>query len=284
MNEPTHLDLFSGIGGFSLAAERCGFRTIGFSEIDPYASAVLSKWWPNVTNHGDIRNIKSGSVDLITGGFPCQPFSVAGQMRGDSDERHLWPELVRVISEIRPSFCLLENVPGLLSNDAGRVFGDILRDLAEIRYDALWNCVSASAIGANHRRERVWIIAYTSSPRGRIQSKSRREVKDQAESFNDGTKRNVADTRCKSERNESQRFNSKPELGEATRLGTSERDRPSNGSWWTSEPSICRMAHGIPKRVDRLRCLGNSIVPQVAEIFLKGIYQQLTTDRKQSER
>ena len=192
MNEtkPTHLDLFSGIGGFSLAAERCGFRTIGFSEIDPYASAVLKKHWPDVPNYGDIRNIPCeelrGTIALLTGGFPCQPFSVAGSKRGDRDERHLWPLLAEIIGKVRPRFCLLENVSGLLSISNGRVFGAILGDLASLGYDALWNCVPASAVGANHQRDRVWIVAYnaegfngkpvTASMQGQVQQSGKRSI------------------------------------------------------------------------------------------------------------
>jgi DNA (cytosine-5)-methyltransferase 1 len=235
---PTHLDLFSGIGGFSIAAESVGFRTIGFSEIDVYACRILQKSWPHIPNFGDVRNITRDTVKdvtLITGGFPCQPFSVAGKKLGDSDERHLWPELVRILGEIRPRFALFENVPNLLSISGGRIFNGILSDLCKIGYDCIWNLVPASAVGANHQRDRLWIVAHATDSKWRTGQFI--EQKEAVRSHWD---------------NESFR-----------------------GSWWTVEPNVGRVAHGIPNRMDRLRCLGNAIVPQVAQIFLKEIYNQL---------
>jgi DNA (cytosine-5)-methyltransferase 1 len=262
MNEPTHLDLFSGIGGFSIAAERSGFRTIGFSEIDPYASAVLRKHWPTVPNFGDIRNVTEDmQVDLITGGFPCQPFSVAGKRGGDSDERFLWPELVRILGNLRPSFALFENVPGLLSIDGGRTFNRILSDIQSIGYDLLWNCVPACAIGANHIRDRLWIVAYATSSKNKRFSLPELHKRNTRLEFTSSNQRfdkstiieNVADT------------------SNARTKGMCERRNKTVANWWITEPNVGRVAHGIPNRVDRLRCLGNGIVPQVAEVFLKEI-------------
>lgn len=119
------MDLFSGVGGFTIAAERAGWKTIGFSEIDPYASAVLKKHWPGIPNLGDIRGIHGVRADLVTGGFPCQPFSTAGQRRGASDDRALWPEMRRVIEEARPSWVCAENVPGIISMELDRVLFDL---------------------------------------------------------------------------------------------------------------------------------------------------------------
>jgi len=153
---PTHLDLFSGIGGFALAAGRAGFRTIGFSEIDGYASAVLRKHWPGVPNFGDIRNVRGVRADLVTGGFPCQPFSVAGKRRGAGDDRALWPEMLRVIAEVRPGWVLAENVPGIISMELDRV----LSDLEGIGYATGTLVVPACALDARHRRERVWIVGH----------------------------------------------------------------------------------------------------------------------------
>src|SRR5574343_193510 len=152
-------DLFSGIGGFSLGLERAGMRTRWFSEIDPYASAVLRKHWADVPNHGDIRNVRRGAVepvDVLCGGFPCQDISNAGKRAGIDGERSgLWAEYARVIGELRPRYVIVENVSALLGRGLGRVLGD----LAALGFDAEWHCIPASAVGAPHRRERICIVA-----------------------------------------------------------------------------------------------------------------------------
>lgn len=163
------LDLFSGIGGFSLGLERTGdFETVGFVEIDPFCRRVLAKHWPDVPQFEDVRNVTDETlrqrgvdeITVLTGGFPCQPFSSAGKQRGTNDERHLWPEIIRLVREIRPRYIILENVPNLLAIDRGRVFGTILGELAEVGFDAEWQVLSAAAFGAPHLRERLWIVAY----------------------------------------------------------------------------------------------------------------------------
>jgi len=175
------LDLFSGIGGFSLGLERAGFETIAFCEIEDYPRKVLAKHWPGIPIAGDIRKLSyknggliydgqtiyRGAIDAICGGFPCQDISVAGNQKGIEAERSgLWSELHRLISEIRPKYAIMENVSALLSGDSGRWFQRVLGDLAEIRFDAEWHCIPACYIGASHRRDRVWIIAYSNVPNG----------------------------------------------------------------------------------------------------------------------
>jgi site-specific DNA-cytosine methylase len=161
--------LFSGIGGIELGFESTGmFKTIWQAEIDPYSCQVLKQHWPRVPNLGDVKEIDWSKVerpDVICGGFPCQPVSVAGKKKGDKDERWLWPEVVRCIRAVRPRWAVFENVPGLLSADHGRLFAGVLRDLAESGYDAEWNIISAASVGAWHRRERVFIVAYPNSGR-----------------------------------------------------------------------------------------------------------------------
>src|SRR5262252_2632961 len=187
--------LFSGIGGFDLGFERAGFDIRWQVEIDPFCQRVLAKNWPNVRRYGDVRHVMghaescgrrargtwrsphSGSgvsdcscwdrravfiepVDVLCGGFPCQPHSLAGRRAAAADDRDLWPEFMRLIRELRPRWVVAENVPGLLSSEAGRFFGGILRDLAESGYDAEWDCLPACAFGAPHRRDRVWLVAY----------------------------------------------------------------------------------------------------------------------------
>jgi DNA-cytosine methyltransferase len=171
-NEPTILDLFSGIGGFSLGFESKGFRTVAFSEIDPEASLVLKHWWPDVPNLGDIRTITGdvlrsfGTIDVITGGVPCQPASALGQMRGAEDERWLWPETIRLVGEARPLFGVFENPPSLAVLNGGREFNGILSGLSALGYDLWWDVVPAAAVGAGHLRERLILVA-TNSDSGR---------------------------------------------------------------------------------------------------------------------
>jgi DNA (cytosine-5)-methyltransferase 1 len=176
-----HFSLFSGIGGIDLAAEWAGFHSVGQCEIDEYANKVLEKHWPDVPRWKDIFELKGadiiarcGEIDLLSGGFPCQPFSAAGKRKGDADERHLWPELLRIIREVKPRWFLGENVRGLLSikhtdDDRQRVFGSILRDLAESGYRVGWICYGAGDVGAPHRRERVFILAHAESRESRQQ-------------------------------------------------------------------------------------------------------------------
>ena len=165
------LDICTGIGGFSLALKHLvgGFRTVCYVEIDPYCQRIIQQrikdgYLDDAPIYSDLRTFNglswAGFVDCITAGFPCQPFSVAGKQQGEADERNLWPDLWRVICEVRPRYVFLENVPALLGRYASTVFGD----LAESGYRVRWDCMPASAVGANHRRDRLWIVADTNEP------------------------------------------------------------------------------------------------------------------------
>ena len=159
------LDLFSGIGGFSLGLERAGMETVAFCEIEDFPRKVLAKHWPGVPIYDDVRKLDGkqfrGTVDVVCGGFPCQDVSVAGKGKGFGGERtSLYAEMLRIIGECQPGYAIFENVTGLLSGEQGRWFAKFLYDLAEIGYDAEWHCISASELGANHHRDRVWIISY----------------------------------------------------------------------------------------------------------------------------
>ena len=252
---PTHLDLFSGIGGFALAARWAGLRTIGFVENEGYCQRVLRKHWPDVPIHDDITKLDGNQfkdIFLITGGFPCQDISIAGKGAGlDGGRSGLWTELVRIIGEVRPRFALVENVPALTFRGGVRVIGD----LAEIGYDAEWQIVGADDVGAPHRRKRIWIVADSSGGRYRTQEE---EVSAGWSSSEFAGAKDVAysnSTGCQ----EQWRTISDGE----------EQSAAECRSRWLPEPSVGRVAHGIPKRVDRLRGLGNAIVPQVAyEIIL----------------
>jgi DNA (cytosine-5)-methyltransferase 1 len=157
--------LFSGIGGIEYAFTAAGFSVSWMVEINPFCQHVLRKHWPHARIHGDVHtvgNLNLAPVDVLTAGFPCQPFSIAGNQRGEDDPRYLWPELHRVISELRPRVVFLENVPNLRNIAAGSAFNSLLRQLAEIGYNAEWGCLRAADIGAPHIRERLFIVAYTS--------------------------------------------------------------------------------------------------------------------------
>ncbi|WP_395175840.1 DNA cytosine methyltransferase [Roseibium alexandrii] len=169
------LDLFSGIGGFSLGLERTGgFETVAFCEIEPWPQRILRKHWPDIPLYEDVREVTRDrlvadgitGIDILTGGFPCQDLSLSGRRAGIEGERSgLWSEVHRLIGELRPLYAVMENVWNLLagpSEQPGRWFGRVLADLAEVGYDAEWHCIPAAAVGADHHRERVWIIAYAS--------------------------------------------------------------------------------------------------------------------------
>jgi DNA (cytosine-5)-methyltransferase 1 len=277
------LDLFSGIGGFSLGLERAGMHTVAFCEIDPYCRAVLRKHWPNVPVHGDVRELtadvlglaqgngwgarrpgrpdpagtgecepeQSLSIDVICGGFPCQDISVAGKGAGIEGERSgLWSQYARVVGEVRPRYVIVENVAALL----GRGLDQVLGDLAALGFDAEWHCIPASAVGAPHRRDRIWIVAYaTGDDECGMAADQGGEGQRWHQSGNGGS-HHVAHAGWLTP----QRFRSSVgEIGEP--------------DWWLSEPDVGRVAHGIPARVDRLRALGNAIVPQIAEIIGRAI-------------
>lgn len=246
--------LFSGIGGLDLGLERAGFKCLWQSEINPYASRVLKKHWPDTPNLGDINDIdwrNIPTVDLVCGGYPCQPFSYAGSRNGTNDSRHLWPMFAECLRILRPRFALLENVTGHLSLG----FGDVQADLASIGYDTQWDCIPAAALGAPHLRDRIFVIAtrndgmdtYSDSePNGTINAPTQPWPSP------------MAHTDC-------QRFTQRKSAGLTNRPFVRDRSINATRGIWEPEPRVGRVADGIPHRVDRLRGLGNAVVPQVAE-------------------
>ena len=266
------LDLFSGIGGFSLGLERTGgFETVAFCEINPFARRVLAKHWPKVPCYDDVRTVNASGLDadgvarpdVICGGFPCQDISLAGAGAGLAGERSgLWSEIARLTGELRPRYVLVENVAALL----GRGLDAVLGDLAALGYDAEWHCIPASAVGAPHRRDRIWIVAYPnaaerwphSASRGRMaRANAIPQGQESAGRFGAGGEA-VANT-------------SRQLLDWSWATGAEGRTKPSNGGWWSAEPDVGRMAHGVPARVDRLRSLGNAVVPQIPEMIGRAI-------------
>ena len=267
-----HLDLFSGIGGFALAAQAAGYETIAFSEIEPYACKILKQTWPTIPNLGDIKNIRGVRADLITGGFPCQPFSHAGKRRGASDDRALWPEMCRVIAEAQPSWVLGENVAGIINMELDRV----LSDLENLGYSAWPIVIPACAVDAPHRRDRVWILANRDGSGGSAEHGQQQTERPALADAGSGG--NVADTN-------GARLEGR--LGEVVHEsgGSQSNQRPISGgdekAWceWLPEPAVGRVADGIPHRSHRLRGLGNSIVPQVAEIILCNLTRMMANDQ-----
>jgi len=344
MNKLNHLDLFSGIGGFSLGLEATGyFDTVAFCDFDPYCQKVLRKHWPWVTIYDDVKELNSErlqanghtKIDIITGGYPCQPFSIAGRQKGEQDPRHVWPEMFRLVKELRPTWVIGENVSGHIKLGLDTV----LENLESEGYSARAFSISASSIGANHQRERVWIIANSNDTGDRTSQSSinqDRQETDQgwegltqfelsghskdmentrrtqwpwsffgSQDENETGEKNAHQPERPSQTSESDVANTQGvssydrENRKHTQQGNEERQVRSEvggvssndantdserlegrwsqcelresqeegqtgwSQWWQSEPNVGRVAHGVPKRVDRLKSLGNSLVPMI---------------------
>ena len=269
------LDLFSGIGGFSLGLEWAGMSTVAFCERDPYCVKVLNKHWPDTPIHNDVKDLDGnqykGSVELVCGGFPCQPFSDAGPKNGTSDDRHLWPEMFRIIKECRPRWVIGENVSGFIN----MALDDVCLNLESEGYEVRTFVLPACSVDARHRRDRVFIVGYTREWGGRRETEhetSGRVALDRDEM--DSTKRNqVPDQPCGSDPNVPNPNNqglqgravtcnteSKGPTAEQLIAGYSER---LSGGNWPSESGLLRISHGVPNRVDRVKAVGNAVVPQL---------------------
>ena len=258
----TFVELFAGIGGISLGLERAGHTCVGQVEIDSYCTQILNKHWPEVPKHDDVRTFQGtefGTFDLLTGGYPCQPFSVAGNRAGETDERHLWPEMHRIIRNVRPRLVLLENVTGHLSLGFGRVLGD----LAEIGYDTERRCISAAAVGAPHRRDRVFLVAY---PEGEHCNVSNHHSRVSAQSGKVPESRNGCGAPNMANTEQRRHKAPQPAIFRPEAANTLERFRAGPGAQqWAVEPPVGRLADGVPHHVDQLRALGNAVVPAVAQ-------------------
>lgn len=165
----THVSLFSGQGGFDLAAQRTGYRNLAHCEWNPFAAHILKYYWPKAQSHSDIHQVDftvyKNRVFLLTGGFPCQPYSNAGKMKGKEDERHLWPQMLRAIDESKPAWIIGENVKGLVNWNDGEVFEDIITDLKKLGFETQPYIIPAAAVGAPHLRERIWFVAFNAENR-----------------------------------------------------------------------------------------------------------------------
>lgn len=283
------LDLFSGIGGFALATEWAGGETIAFSEVAGFPSRVLQARWPEVPNLGDITKLcrrcydcqpdpnddesllcprcdtefgdcdcigtdqftdTYGFPDVVVGGVPCQPASLVGKRRGTSDERWLWPDTLRVIGELQPRFAILENPRAILTLEGGDAFRGILASFADLGYDVQWHTLPASALGAGHRRERLWILA--------------------SHSNRPGLERHAGDGEAGG-RSEAGRHPAPEDL----------RQREITSPFWYRQLCAVPVIDGLPPGVarDRLTAIGNSLVPQVALVWLRAIAQILDSEK-----
>lgn len=307
------LDLFSGIGGFSLGLERTGgFETAAFCEYAEFPRKVLAKHWPDVPIYPDVRELTAerlnadglGRIDLICGGYPCQPFSYAGKREGAEDDRHLWPEMRRLVETLRPTWVIGENVAGHITMG----LDDVLADLDGLGYATQAFVIPAAAVNAPHRRDRLWLVAYCDhagqSASAWCGENDRDEQRNNARRGGEA----VADTRRKlwaggvseprtsqaAVRNEATVYTEQcsEDVAYAFGFGRCSRDDKrqdaiyadtcgetlgtgADGGWWSVEPELGRVAHGVPARLDRLKALGNAVVPQIPELIGRAILKSM---------
>ena len=265
------LDLFSGIGGFSLGLEACGMTTTAFCERDPYCQSILKKHWPKTPVHTDVRKLDGkqyqNSIDVVAGGFPCQPFSVAGKRLGSEDDRHLWPEMLRIIRECRPRWVIGENVSGFVK----MALDDVSSDLEGEGYAVRAFVLPAVAVEARHRRDRCFIIAHRedvayASGEGLQRHGQEHQLRGFGEEGQAGWSGDVADTNgARGEVGISgQESWQEGHAGESHHQGDQQLRRSPRGEW-PVEPRVGRVANGIPNRVDRIKGLGNAVVPQLIQ-------------------
>jgi DNA (cytosine-5)-methyltransferase 1 len=296
------LDLFSGIGGFSLGLHSTGiFDTIKFVEFDEFCQKVLKKNYPNVPIEGDIKNVKGREfeADIIVGGFPCQPFSVAGKQKGRDDNRYLWPEMFRLIKEIKPEFVIGENVQGLVNLQNGMVLRQVQDDLEGEGFEVQCFLIPASGIGAWHQRFRVWIVGH-SKHNGLLAAEKRSRDKKINGGAQEGQNQTIESERTSGSRNDEDVSNTISELSDGCSSTTrdseaelirlecnegwhwnqvrsevercSEQSKSTNQTWWQIESDLCGVPNGISRELDkdrasRIKSLGNAIVPQISRIF-----------------
>jgi len=323
MNKLRLLDLFSGIGGFSLGLERTGgFETVAFCEYAEFPRKVLAKHWPNVPIYPDVRELTAerlhadglGRIDIICGGYPCQPFSYAGKRNGAEDDRHLWPEMRRLVETLRPAWVIGENVAGHITMG----LDDVLADLDGLGYATQAFVIPACAVNAPHRRDRTWVVAYGPRIQCDEQHDDTREQLGRRPSWSsefgncDGaeTLANSNSARLKqgdealagrsSEQSDCRRLQSRENVSHANHQGpqgwvshgiarSEGWQEPGDGcaaerglEWcgsrdeqWTVEPAVGRVAYGISGRVDRLKALGNAVVPQIPELIGRAILKSM---------
>lgn len=285
------LDLFSGIGGFSLGLERTGgFETVAFCEIDPFCQKVLKKHWPEVPIFEDVRTLDyEGSVDVISGGYPCQPFSLAGKREGTKDDRHLWPAMFNLIKKYRPAWVIGENVAGHINMG----LDSVLADLESEGYGSRVFVIPACAVDAKHRRDRLWIVANDDSQRSGTPRTSETQKGPTVKASSTGEQsRPLAHAESKQNRGLQQpRLLSNTGTGSQKAMANSEsvyaqrqqnrsgEEQSRGGCRWEPEPAVGRVVNGLSGRVDRLKGLGNAVVPQIPEIIGDAILQSINISK-----
>ena len=285
------LDLFSGISGFSLGLESTGhFQTIAFCEKDQFCQKVLQKNFKNIPIEGDVRNVKGEKykADVVTGGFPCQPFSVAGKRKGTDDDRYLWDETIRVVRECKPKWFIGENVEGIINIQEGMVLRQVQDDLEKEGFEVQCLIIPASGIGAWHQRKRIWIIGCNvSNSNTRFGIGENQEIQTRGNTSTNGSKNvsnsigKLSDGCSSSTRNSSTEFK-RVECNQSwnwneVRSKTercSEQDKQQ--TWWQTQSELCGVPNGVSyeldkNRANRVKSLGNSIVPQIAREIGKAI-------------
>lgn len=288
------LELFAGIGGFGLSGECAGIETVAQVEWNPFCQKVLQKNFPNAQRFGDITKFDGkpfrGTIDIISGGFPCQPYSTAGKRLGKEDERHLWPEMLRIIQEVAPRWVVGENVRGIISWNGGMVFDEVQSDLEAAGYEVQAFILPAVGVNAPHRRDRVWFIAHanecaagspresgcTEGIRGEIHDEQ--ELRGEQAEQRNGCGDVLRATSNPSEPRLPERIQAglggvQPQKGTSKRC-VSARDN-TTGDWgeFPTQSPVCRGNDGIPNRLERIAALGNAIVPQVAYQIFKAIVE-----------
>ena len=269
------LDLFSGIGGFSLGLERAGMETVAFCEFDKHAQKVLKKHWPDVPLYDDVRTLDGkqfrGTVDVVCGGFPCQDLSVAGKAEGfDGERSSLYREMLRIISDSESRYAIFENVSGLFIGDDGRWFAKFLYDLASIGYDAEWHRMEASHVGAYHRRDRGWIVAYRQEDND--QSHHRGETEGQVSKPRESISRAKIPTDTDTQRKQA---GSKIAHHIQQQIQSLRSGKDFRRGFHLTEPALRGANDGVSTRMDRIRIaqLGNAVVPQIPEIIGRAIME-----------
>lgn len=291
----THIGLFEGIGGFSLAARVAGWKTMVTCEIEPFCQRVLKYHFPDAYHHGDIKTLNYETIKaelsnrygtdwrrepiVLTGGFPCQPYSTAGKRKGNEDDRHLWPEMLRVIREVSPEWVVGENVFGLISWSGGLVFEEVQTDLEAEGYEVWPVILPAASVGAPHRRDRVWFIALnanykgSSSRHGSVQGKNEEISKwNNNAKFSDTNNGTITNTD-----NQGLQRSQKPgSTGSGGERQTQQSPRFLRTTWenFPTQPPVCRRNDGFPGKLDgitipswrnnTIKAFGNAIVPQIA--------------------
>jgi len=302
----THGSLFSGIGGFELAAEWSGFTNVFLCEIEPFNQRVLKHYWPNSELHTDVKEFPSsdytGRIDILTGGFPCQPYSTAGKRLGKEDDRHLWPFMLEIIREIAPTYVVGENVRGLVNCSDGLVFEEVCADLEAEGYDVQPFILPAAGVGAPHKRDRVWFVAYSNIEKCDRRSSASEQEWQEAKQGRDGIQRTAArfsqigdatNANCAGVSRQSANSSTSKETRQGGQGIASAGDFGGFGGWqeFPTQPPVCGGDDGLPTELDgitfskwrnnSIKAYGNAIVPQVAYQIFQAIneYERAKTGR-----